>query len=308
MLKWILRWLFRVLIALVLLALLSLIGLLVLKLFSTNDPTAIGTLVTGIVTAFGVAGAIGTVLYARKQLLIAQKTAYGDFLLRLDEAFVRHKVVHVKLRFGDKYPKVVRPFEFPKDWPAIESYMGLFERIQVLVEEKIIDIDVVDRLYGYRLFNIVANPVIYREKLVKIADGWRDFIKLWLALQKQRDETSSTEETRHRQVNEALITALQSENPTMDRRMAEQQVARYLSRQDDGRDDSTVNALIALLTHSNSDARAFASRELALVRDQHLRARASKALITAVQDENFEVRLWADRTLQFYQQPLLDDA
>jgi hypothetical protein len=107
------------------------------KLPIPNDvATTIATLVTGIVTAFGVAVAIVAGFYARKQLLIGQKTAYGDFLLRLDEAFVRHKVVHVKLRFGGKSPEVVGPLEFPKDWPAIESYMGLFERIQVLVEER----------------------------------------------------------------------------------------------------------------------------------------------------------------------------
>lgn len=124
----------------------------------------------------------GQLEVANEQLEVGQKAARGDFLLRLDEAFRYHQEVHVKLRFGGAYPEVVGALEFPKDWPAIESYMGLFERIQVLVEEKIIDIDVVDRLYGYRLFNIVNNPIIHQVKLVELGDGWIDFIKLWKAL------------------------------------------------------------------------------------------------------------------------------
>ena len=184
-----------VLISLVVLALLSLVALLIVELLpyiqriltaklptTTDVTTAIATLVTGIVTAFGVAVAIIAGFYARKQVLTSQGIAQGDFLLRLDAAFVAHKDIHAKLRFGGVYPGVVDALDFPKDWPAIESYMGLFERIQVLVEEKIIDIDVVDRMYGYRLYNIINNPIIHEEKFVKLGNGWRDFIKLWKAL------------------------------------------------------------------------------------------------------------------------------
>ena len=306
-------------------------GLSEVKFFTPADhattSTAIAALIAGITTVSAVAVAVIAGYYAKgqyetakgqlvatnaqlaaakDQLLIGQRTAYGDFLLRLDEAFRKHQNVHIKLRPGGEWSRVgpdgklrekVDGPKFPEDGPAVEGYMGLFERVQILLEKDLIDdIDVVYRLYGYRLFNIVDNPNIYQNKLVKFAGGWRDFIQLWLDLQKHRDKTRSTEETRHRQVNEALIAAHQIENPTIDR------------RQDGRRDDSTANALIALLTHSNSDARAFAARELALVRDQDLRARASKALINAMRDENLEVRLWADRTLQFYDQPLPDDA
>ncbi len=76
-------------------ALLFLVGLLVVKLFSTNDvkllstndPTVIGTLVTGIVTAFGIAVAILAGFYAKGQLKTAQATTQWDFVLRFDERF-----------------------------------------------------------------------------------------------------------------------------------------------------------------------------------------------------------------------------
>ena len=169
--------------------------------------TAIAALIAGITTVFAVAVAVIAGYYAKGQLeaaseqlvaaseqLVAakeqlregQKIAYGDFLLRLDEAFQRHQRVHTKLRPGGEWSRVGpddkwRP-EFPKDGPAVEAYMGLFERVQLLLEKDLIDIGTVNRLYGYRLFNIVNNPIIYQVKLVELGDGWIDFIKLWKAL------------------------------------------------------------------------------------------------------------------------------
>ena len=53
--------------------------------------------------------------------------------------------------------------------------MGLFERVKVLVDDKIIDIDTVDRLYGYRVDNIVNNETIRQAKLEREKDSYLDF-------------------------------------------------------------------------------------------------------------------------------------
>lgn len=181
--------------------------------------TAIAALIAGITTVFAVAVAViagyyakgqleaakgqlaaaseqltaanGQLAAAKEQLREGQKIAYGDFLLRLDEAFQRHQDVHTKLRPGGEWSKLGPDGkwrekedgpEFPKEGPAVEGYMGLFERVQLLRAKDLIDIDTVNRLYGYRLFNIVENSTIYEEKLVKLGYGWIDFIKLWKAL------------------------------------------------------------------------------------------------------------------------------
>jgi hypothetical protein len=65
------------------------------------------------------------------------------------------------------------------EWPAIEAYMGVFERIQLLVEKKILNIETVDRLYSYRVISIVRNDHIRREMLVEKREFWPDFYKLW---------------------------------------------------------------------------------------------------------------------------------
>ncbi len=154
----------------------------------TAISTAIATLVTGITAVFGVAVAIIAGFYAKEQLLAGQKVAYGDFLLRLDEAFWRHREVHKKLRPGgdwslvspeDEIREKVNGPHFLKDGADIEGYMGLFERVQLLREKDLIDIETVNRLYGYRLFTIVKNDNIYQGKLVENGDGWTDFIRLW---------------------------------------------------------------------------------------------------------------------------------
>lgn len=146
-----------------------------------NYVLASTSVLTAIATAF--------VAYLTYKVADATKGAVaGDFLLRLDKALRQHQDVHTRLRPGGDWSRVgpggewrkeVSGPEFPKDGPAIESYMGLFERIRLLVEEGVIDIGTVDRLYGYRLSNIVSNPIIFQKKLVELADGWTDFIKLW---------------------------------------------------------------------------------------------------------------------------------
>ncbi len=174
--------------------------------------TAIAALIAAITTVFAVAVAVIAGYYAKGQLEAAkgqlaaaneqlaaaneqlrdgQKTAYGDFLLRLDEAFRQYQEAHTKLRPGGEWSKLGPDGkwrekedgpEFRKDGPAVEGYMGLFERVQLLLAKDLIDIDTVNRLYGYRLFNIVNNSIIYQVKLVELGDGWIDFIKLWKAL------------------------------------------------------------------------------------------------------------------------------
>ena len=145
--------------------------------------TAIGTLITGIITAFAVIAAFIAGYYAKGQLDEAKKTAYGDFLLHLDEMFRYYESVHTKLHPKGNWSKGKHSPETVEDWVAVSGYMGLFERIQLLLENDIIkELDTADRLYGYRLFNIVKQPIIYHDMLVERGSGWIGFIKLWEAL------------------------------------------------------------------------------------------------------------------------------
>jgi hypothetical protein len=135
--------------------------------------------------AVGVCGlllAMGGFYYAGRQLLHSQRSAQGAFLLDLEEVLRQHDEVHRKL--DSPGGREWAPSD--NEWPAIEAYMGVFERIQLLVERKILDIETVDRLYSYRVINIVLNEHIRSEKLKKKAAFWPDFFKLWKSLQEQK--------------------------------------------------------------------------------------------------------------------------
>jgi hypothetical protein len=122
-------------------------------------------------------------VYAGLQLRDAKRSARGQFLLALDERFERHAEVHYRLRVGGDWARASDsgPQE-PAEWIAVEMYMGLFERVDLLVRDGLISLTAVDDLYGYRLLNLVANPVIRQEKLIRDADWWRLFIHLWSEL------------------------------------------------------------------------------------------------------------------------------
>ena len=139
-----------------------------------------------VATAIGVLLTIAGLIYAGKQLRASRKISQGDFLLRLDEMFLSHKDVHVKLRPGGKWSKTKHGPDNIEEWAAEESYMGLFERIEILIENGVLDLGTVDRLYGYRIFNIVGNDIIRKSKLENERKSWEDFDKLWKAIDKRR--------------------------------------------------------------------------------------------------------------------------
>lgn len=136
--------------------------------------------------------AIG-LFYAGFQINASKKIARGEFLLRLDEMFKQHNEVHVSLRPKGKWAdkKTGPKSDSSEDWAAVEQYMGLFERINILVEDKIVSIEIIDRLYGYRVTNILNNDIIRREKIESEAESWRNFIKLQEKLEKNRRDRST---------------------------------------------------------------------------------------------------------------------
>jgi hypothetical protein len=134
----------------------------------------------GLVLALGgLLVALGGFIYAGRQLFLSQRSARGSFLLDVEEMLRHHDHVHTKLdsKGGADWNPAT------EEWPAVEAYMGVFERIQLLIEERILELGTVDRLYSYRVLNIVSNDYIRKEKLVEKAQFWPDFCRLWHSLE-----------------------------------------------------------------------------------------------------------------------------
>ncbi len=144
------------------------------------------TIADGIQIALLVITAVGIVLgfiVTNRELVQSRKIAQGEFLLHLDELFREHQQIHINLRPGGAWSTSQGAPRSAEEWAALEAYMGLIERIKVLIDDGIIDLKTFKRLYGYRVNNVVQNETIRHEKLEGMrADYWQDFIALRTAL------------------------------------------------------------------------------------------------------------------------------
>lgn len=132
---------------------------------------AIGTAVGLILTGFGL-------ILAVLQMRNSRKVALGEFLLHLDEMFFQHQEVHIALRPGGKWANDNNHPNGAEEWAMVEDYMGLLEQVYILIDQGMIDADIIERIYKFRLINIVAHDTIRQAKLVKEKRNWADFIAL----------------------------------------------------------------------------------------------------------------------------------
>lgn len=156
--------------------------------------TAVATAVMAIVASIALVYAKGQIKEAQNQLQHSRRKAHGDFLLRLDEAFQRHLEVHKLLQpafaWGKEKGRSKAGPSDPEDWFKVTQYMGLFERINSLLKNEIVDLATFDDLYGYRLYNIVSNDTIRKVKLEDptLAQYWEHLIDLWLKLKLRHND------------------------------------------------------------------------------------------------------------------------
>lgn len=128
-----------------------------------------------------IAAVVG-LIYIGLQVRAAHKTSKGQFLLSLDDKVRQYDDVHRKLLNESWYPSnKVNMSKGEPDKINLHSYLGLFERIKILIDDKSISLQEVRRLYGYRVQVIVFNRGAY-EELETYPDFWIDFIKLCRSL------------------------------------------------------------------------------------------------------------------------------
>src|SRR5215213_5812611 len=123
----------------------------------------------------------GSLIYISRQVNVARQQAKGQFLLALDAQFEK---------FNDITVRLVREHDFvPQgaEWAQVWGLMSVFERINIMVEDKIMDIAIVDRLHGFRVLRLIANDAIFQRVSATGAE-WQDFIDLCYALAHHREE------------------------------------------------------------------------------------------------------------------------
>jgi hypothetical protein len=115
---------------------------------------------------------------ARSEAESGRRTTESQFLLALEDQFRVHWDVHVALRPGGKWSTAGGAPESNEDWARVESYMGLFERLNILHNNGVLPLPYIRQFYRYRLNNLWENRAIRREKMEARSLGWRDLIEL----------------------------------------------------------------------------------------------------------------------------------
>ena len=123
-----------------------------------------------------------SLIYISRQVSVTRQQTKGQFLLSLDELFAKSREVYIKLN--------AEPNFVPQgaEWPQVWALMSVFERISIMVADKILDVGIVERLYGYALMGLVANEAIY-QRLLSTGAEWQDFIELCQRIAKKRRGT-----------------------------------------------------------------------------------------------------------------------
>jgi hypothetical protein len=127
--------------------------------------------------------------YTARQIRRNTRAQRATFFLKLVKLFQGFNEVHVKLRPGGDWS--TRGPSSADEWASVEGYMGLFEHCEIMLKSGVIDKETFERLFAYRLKNIVSNQAIVREKLDSERELWQDFLNLPDRLKIQVSDQSS---------------------------------------------------------------------------------------------------------------------
>jgi hypothetical protein len=124
-------------------------------------------LIANIVTIIGLPIAIISILFSLASLRQTKKIEEGKFLIELRKMFAQHDHVHYKLRNGGEWTIGNNPIpDETEEWAKIDSYLGLFELCEILIQNGSLSQDHFSSQYKYRLENIIASNQI----VLKIRD------------------------------------------------------------------------------------------------------------------------------------------
>jgi hypothetical protein len=135
--------------------------------------------VAGVATVAAVGFAGWQIHLANKQFALSRDATKAQLLLQVDGLIQTHNPLYQRLR--NKLD--VDPFE-------VGRAMGALERLNVLVEQGLADVQLIDDLHGWRFKLLLDNPEVQR-RLSARSGGWTQFRKLSQKLQEGWDREDS---------------------------------------------------------------------------------------------------------------------
>lgn len=119
------------------------------------------------------------------QLRDTKNIQEAEFIVNLNQAFVsneQYAAVYTKLENRSGQEEALTYIE-------ISNYLTFFETMYILLMENVVEIKVMDDLFGYRFFLAVHNEEVHRMKLVSAPGNFKNIYKLekiWMDYRKER--------------------------------------------------------------------------------------------------------------------------
>jgi hypothetical protein len=156
---------------------------------STADKLALYTLIVTI--AATLAAVIGLIIAIRTlrignqslQVAVNETKATGEYIraqnwIILRGIFVHYDTVASEFRPGGSWSDADKGPNTAREWTPVEAYMGLFEHMEFLLENELLNPALFDGSYLYRVDNILHNKVVVFEKLERHPQEWIRFLRL----------------------------------------------------------------------------------------------------------------------------------
>lgn len=126
---------------------------------------------------------------ARSQRRDAIRLSTSQVLFAADAVLASHAQVNANLRPGGAWAGeegTIHPTD--DEFPLIEPYLGVFERLFIAYQAGQVDAETLNQLYGYRLANIWANRRIVDVKLQDdtLKKWWKGVIALTFVIEAYR--------------------------------------------------------------------------------------------------------------------------
>jgi len=134
--------------------------------------------VVDVATLISGSAAFGALVVAIRSNQMTSKAIEADVLLRLEGVVAAHARAYSLLRPSGAWGDAKAGPNTGEEWEMVDEYMGFFEILNTLVEQKILSVQHVKDFYEYRYDNIISNDLIRREKLVHERNDWGGFLRL----------------------------------------------------------------------------------------------------------------------------------
>jgi hypothetical protein len=109
------------------------------------------------------------------------RVARNTFMLTFYDHVQKYNNIHLYLKHG--WPNGALGPVSDDEWNEVRRYMGLFEGLWRIVQDRVYPIDRADCDYSHRIIALVLNEVILTECILKEPFAWRDFLNLWRGLE-----------------------------------------------------------------------------------------------------------------------------